>query len=107
MSVSKDFQVNESIIIFTEFVPYVMQVLSLMLEHHPDISPAYIALYPCLLAPGLWERHSNVRALAQLLRAYVRNADATQFQTTVKVVSYLLLLINELRFFFWILQLKN
>uniref|UniRef100_A0A069DXB6 Exportin-2 n=1 Tax=Panstrongylus megistus TaxID=65343 RepID=A0A069DXB6_9HEMI len=68
-----------------EFVPYVMQVLSLMLELHPDISPAYIALYPCLLAPGLWERQSNVRALAQLLRAYVRNADATQFQTTVRV----------------------
>ncbi|KAK9511317.1 hypothetical protein O3M35_005891 [Rhynocoris fuscipes] len=68
-----------------EFVPYVMQVLSLMLELHPDISPAYIALYPCLLAPGLWERPSNVRALAQLLRAYVRNADASQFQSTVKI----------------------
>lgn len=44
----------------TEFLPYVFQVLSLLLEIRQDEIPApYMELFPLLLAPVLWERNGN------------------------------------------------
>lgn len=55
-----------------EFVPYVFQLLSLMLECHSSPVPEpYMALFPCLLAPVLWERPGNIHPLVRLLQAFI------------------------------------
>lgn len=60
-----------------EFMPYVFQMLSLLLELRgsgadPSASAdTYGALLPCLVAPALWERTANVRPLVRLLCAYI------------------------------------
>ncbi|CAM9594681.1 unnamed protein product, partial [Phaeothamnion confervicola] len=56
-----------------EFTPYVFQILAQLLEGRPPpFSPAYMALFPPLLSPALWESRGNVPALVQLLSAYIR-----------------------------------
>jgi exportin-2 (importin alpha re-exporter) len=58
----------------TEFVPYVFQILAQLLSARPvasGLSPAYLTLFPPLLAPVLWERKGHIPALADLLRAYI------------------------------------
>ena len=58
-----------------EFLPYVFQVLSLLLEVRPlPVPDAYMAIYPLLLTPGLWERQGNVPALVRLLQAFIEKA---------------------------------
>ncbi|XP_041975508.1 exportin-2 [Aricia agestis] len=66
-----------------EFMPYVFQMLSLLLElrgsgggggggaEAAGGADAYAALLPCVVAPALWERTANVRALVRLLCAFV------------------------------------
>ncbi|RZC37968.1 exportin-2 [Asbolus verrucosus] len=59
-----------------EFIPYVFQILSLLMEYTPigSISDAYIQLLPCLLAPVLWERPANISPLVRLLSAFTVHA---------------------------------
>ncbi|XP_058058317.1 exportin-2 [Anopheles bellator] len=62
-----------------EFMPYVFQMLSLFLEireGQTNIPDTYLALFPCLLAPALWERPGNVTPLIRLLCAFVRQASS-------------------------------
>ncbi|KAL0811832.1 hypothetical protein ABMA28_009260 [Loxostege sticticalis] len=61
-----------------EFMPYVFQMLSLLLELRganpasaAGDSDAYGALLPCLVAPPLWERAANVRPLVRLVCAFI------------------------------------
>jgi len=55
-----------------EFIPYVFQLLSLLLEMHTQSVPeAYVAMFPNLLLPPLWERPANIPSLVRLLQAYV------------------------------------
>uniref|UniRef100_A0A2C9K086 Exportin-2 n=1 Tax=Biomphalaria glabrata TaxID=6526 RepID=A0A2C9K086_BIOGL len=55
-----------------EFIPYVFQILSLLIEQHPGKIPeTYMALFPHLLAPVLWERPGNIPPLVRLLQAYI------------------------------------
>ncbi|KAG6449355.1 hypothetical protein O3G_MSEX006002 [Manduca sexta] len=61
-----------------EFMPYVFQMLSLLLElrgagggDSAGDGDAYGALLPCVVAPALWERAANVRPLVRLLCAFV------------------------------------
>lgn len=60
-----------------EFMPYVFQMLSLLLEMRGEESGGggaedpYAALLPCVVAPALWERPANVRPLVRLLCAFV------------------------------------
>lgn len=55
-----------------EFIPYVFQVLSLLLElHDSEVPEPYMALFPCLLVPVLWERPGNIHPLVRLLQAYI------------------------------------
>ncbi|KAI9595046.1 importin alpha re-exporter [Syncephalis fuscata] len=54
-----------------EFIPYVIQVMALMLEMHSNVPPAYAAMLPPFLQPALWEVQGNIPALARLIRAYI------------------------------------
>ena len=68
------FPIIENILVrdVSEFVPYVFQILSLMLELRPSPIPApYMVIFPLLLTPALWERTGNVAALVRLLRAFI------------------------------------
>ncbi|XP_065062318.1 exportin-2-like [Rhopilema esculentum] len=58
----------------TEFLPYVFQVLSLLLEVREEgiQGPFYMALFPLLVNPQLWDRPGNIPALTRLLQAYVK-----------------------------------
>ena len=59
----------------TDFAPYVFQLLALLVELRPPPLPAqYLALFPPLLSPLLWERSGNVPALVRLLQAYLARA---------------------------------
>uniref|UniRef100_A0AAR2IME0 Exportin-2 n=1 Tax=Pygocentrus nattereri TaxID=42514 RepID=A0AAR2IME0_PYGNA len=61
-----------------EFVPYVFQVMSLLLEIHTSPIPSsYMALFPHLLQPILWERTGNIPPLVRLLQAYLEKGGAT------------------------------
>ncbi|KAI8052879.1 GK18154 [Syncephalis plumigaleata] len=55
----------------TEFIPYVIQLISLMLELHSNVPPAYAAMLPPFLQPTLWEVQGNVPALTRLVKAYI------------------------------------
>ncbi|KAK0159600.1 hypothetical protein PV327_010696 [Microctonus hyperodae] len=56
-----------------EYIPYVFQVLALLLELHTDqnVPEPYMALFPCLLSPVLFERQENIQSLNRLLQAFV------------------------------------
>ncbi|KAK2157652.1 hypothetical protein LSH36_187g00016 [Paralvinella palmiformis] len=63
-----------------EFIPYVFQILSLLLEMHADSIPEpYMALFPHLLLPVLWERPGNIPPLVRLLQAFIERG-AKQIQ---------------------------
>lgn len=61
-----------------EFIPYVFQLLSLLLELHETgtIPEPYMVLFPCLLAPALWDRPGNIHPLVRLLRAFIHKGAA-------------------------------
>lgn len=59
----------------SEFLPYIFQILSLLLELRPlPVPVAYMSIYPLLLTPVLWERNGNVPALVRLLQAFIEKA---------------------------------
>uniref|UniRef100_A0A673BIW8 Exportin-2 n=1 Tax=Sphaeramia orbicularis TaxID=375764 RepID=A0A673BIW8_9TELE len=61
-----------------EFLPYVFQVMSLLLEIHSNSIPSsYMALFPHLLQPVLWERTGNIPPLVRLLQAYLEKGGAS------------------------------
>ncbi|KAG8567511.1 hypothetical protein GDO81_013658 [Engystomops pustulosus] len=61
-----------------EFMPYVFQVMSLLLEmHKDDIPTSYMVLFPHLLQPVLWERTGNIPPLVRLLQAYLERGART------------------------------
>lgn len=71
-----------------EFMPYVFQILSLLLEMREEsatgIPEAYWALFPCLLAPALWDRSGNVTPLIRLMSAFIRQG-STQISSYDKL----------------------
>lgn len=75
-----------------EFMPYVFQMLSLLLETREGTGPIpdpYWALFPCLLVPSLWEHTSNITPLIRLLCAFIRQGSA-QIASMDKLVSSLI-----------------
>ncbi|XP_071836903.1 exportin-2-like isoform X2 [Apostichopus japonicus] len=54
-----------------EFIPYVFQIMSMMLEIHDDCPQPYVELFPFLLNHVLWERHGNIPALTRLVQAFI------------------------------------
>lgn len=61
-----------------EFVPYVFQIMSLMLELHSEgnVPEPYMALFSFLLVPLLWERPANIHPLVRLLQAFISRGPA-------------------------------
>jgi len=61
-----------------EFVPYVFQIMSLMLELHTEgnVPEPYMALFAFLLVPLLWERPANIHPLVRLLQAFISRGSA-------------------------------
>ncbi|XP_043215299.1 exportin-2-like isoform X2 [Amphibalanus amphitrite] len=55
-----------------EFVPYVFQLLSVMLELQTAVPEPYQALLPHILAPVLWEKTGNVPPLVRFIAGCVR-----------------------------------
>jgi exportin-2 (importin alpha re-exporter) len=52
--------------------------MSLLLETHKnDIPSSYMALFPHLLQPVLWERTGNIPALVRLLQAFLERGSST------------------------------
>lgn len=52
--------------------------MSLLLEIHSNSIPSsYMALFPHLLQPALWERTGNIPPLVRLLQAYLEKGGAT------------------------------
>lgn len=71
------FPIIESILVrdVSEFLPYIFQILSLLLELRPlPVPQPYMVIYPLLLTPALWERTGNIPALVRLLQAFVEKA---------------------------------
>lgn len=68
----------------TEFVPFVFQIMSQMLELQigQEIPPSYTALLPSLLTPALWQTRSNVPALVRLLQAFLAKGNAQIVNTS-------------------------
>lgn len=69
----------DGLILFTEFMPYIFQILAQLLESSPSdsISDNYTALLTPLLSPPLWETRGNVPACARLLSAVIPRASKT------------------------------
>ncbi|XP_043944905.1 exportin-2 [Protopterus annectens] len=74
-----------------EFIPYVFQVMSLLLEMHTsDIPLSYMSLFPHLLQPVLWERTGNIPPLVRLLQAYLERGANTITSTAADKIPGLL-----------------
>lgn len=58
-------------ILFSEFVPYIFQILSMLIELQQNELTCYMALFPHLLVPVLWERPGNIPPLVRLLQAII------------------------------------
>lgn len=74
-----------------EFLPYVFQMLSLLMEIRQTIGSVpdpYLALFPCLLSPVLWERPGNITPLIRLMCTFVKQA-APQIQAQGKLMGVL------------------
>jgi len=71
------FPIIEKILVkdVSEFLPYLFQILSLLIELRPlPIPQPYMVIFPLLLTPVLWERTGNVPALVRLLQAFIEKA---------------------------------
>lgn len=56
-----------------EFIPYVFQILSMLLEQHSGSVPeTYMTMFPFLLTPLLWERPGNIPPLVRLLQSIIQ-----------------------------------
>ena len=85
--------------LFSEFIPYVFQILSLLIELHKDSVPdTYMALFPHLLTPLLWERPGNIPPLVRLLQAYMEKG-AKQVEPERLVSFFLLAFLGKLMIF--------
>lgn len=62
----------------TEFLPYVFQILSLLLELRNNALPeSHLGLLPFLLTATPWERQGNIPPMVRLLQAYIAKAPVT------------------------------
>ena len=66
----------------SEFVPYVFQVLSLVLENMPDGALAadsnLVNIFNGALVPAAWESSGNIPPLARMIGAFISRRDARE-----------------------------
>lgn len=91
-----------------EFMPYVFQMLALLLEMREasnTIPEAYWALFPCLLSPTLWDRPGNVTPLIKLICAFIRQGShqvaAMQKLVNIDRSTFSYFLLNFLTHFYY------
>jgi exportin-2 (importin alpha re-exporter) len=70
-------------LIMIEFMPYVFQLLSQLLESQKtgELSEDYLQLLAPLINPDLWRTKANTTPLVRLLQAYLRRGAANVVQT--------------------------
>ena len=79
------FQIAEGI--FTqdvqEFLPYIIQLLSLLLELNPatEIPENYMQLLTYIIQPQLWEKSGNITPLVRFLKAFIRKSPRQIIET--------------------------
>lgn len=79
------FQIAEGI--FTqdvqEFLPYIIQLLSLLLELNPsaEIPENYLQLLTYIISPQLWEKTGNITPLVRFLKAFIRKSPRQIIET--------------------------
>lgn len=59
-----------------EFMPYVFQIQSLLIEQYKpgqQVSPVYMEMFPFLLSPALWETPANIAPLVRLLQGCIKH----------------------------------
>jgi len=69
------FPIVEAILVrdVAEFLPYVFQILSQLLELRPlPVPTTYTGLFPLLLTPVLWEHLGNIPPMVRLLQALLQ-----------------------------------
>ncbi|EIW74080.1 importin alpha re-exporter [Coniophora puteana RWD-64-598 SS2] len=72
-----------------QYIPYVFQILSQMLEGHATGVPTeYRSLLPFLLTPACWQAKGNIPGLVRLLRAFLAR-DATEMVRQSQVAAVL------------------
>ncbi|KAI5122027.1 hypothetical protein M0805_008018 [Coniferiporia weirii] len=72
-----------------QFIPYVFQILSQMLElHQGDLPADYRSLLPFLLQPASWAQKGTIPGLVRLLKAFLRR-DGAQLASTGQFTSVL------------------
>jgi len=75
-----------------QFIPFVFQILSQMLElHHADIPADYRSMLPFLLQPASWQQKGTIPGLVRLLKAFLKRdgpqmAASGQFTSVLAVV---------------------
>jgi len=74
----------------SEYIPYVFQVLSQMLELHRggQVPDAYRSLLPFLLTPAMWQQKGSIPGLVRLLKAFL-SLDSAQMFAAGQVASVL------------------
>jgi len=74
---------------FSEYIPYVFQILAQMLElHTADVPTSYRSLLPFLLQPAIWMQKGSVPGLVKLLKAFLVR-DGKQMVAAGQVASVL------------------
>jgi exportin-2 (importin alpha re-exporter) len=75
--------------LYSEYIPYVFQILAQMLElHTTDVPADYRSLLPFLLQPAIWVQKGSVPGLVKLLQAFLTR-DGKQMVATGQVASVL------------------
>ena len=59
-----------------EFIPYVYQILALILELSKGVPPSFVLLFPALMFPSVWDNAGSIPALTRLVNSYI-NKDVT------------------------------
>ncbi|KNC84613.1 hypothetical protein SARC_03180 [Sphaeroforma arctica JP610] len=73
-----------------EFLPYVFQIMSQLLELNLGALPAtYTDMFPHLMAPVLWEKSGNVPGLSKFIQTYISKMGATLSTDTRTIESLL------------------
>eukprot|EP00392_Amoebophrya_sp_AT5.2_P003673 g3678.t1 len=64
--------------VMRDFLPYVFQILGLLLDSAVEVKPVYTSLFQTLMFPEFWTKYPNIPALVRFLKAYLARQDHFQ-----------------------------